>query len=43
VLGVCKICILFEEKKIKLRNTVFWKIKQIVKERLKTAGNVLVA
>jgi hypothetical protein len=34
---------LFEEKKIKLRNTIFWKIKQIVKARFKTAGNVLVA
>ena len=43
MLGVCKTCILFEEKKIKLRNTIFWKIKRIVKGRLKSAGNVLVA
>ena len=43
MLGVSKTCIVFEEKKIKLRNTVFWKIKQIVKARFKTVGDVLVA
>jgi hypothetical protein len=43
VLGICETRILFEEKKIKLGNTILWEIKQIVKARLKTAGNVIVA
>jgi hypothetical protein len=43
VLGVCETRILYEEKEIELPNTILWKTKQIVKARLKAAGNVIVA